>query len=245
MNDLINAILAIINAIFGKKTEAPQPTPVPAPSPPAAEKLIMADPKAFFTKLRVSRLLGSGLEQSEVNGINNILAACRSAAWPVSWVAYALATAFHETAGTMQPIREYGNNTYLMNNYDISGKNPARAKKMGNTAVGDGVRYCGRGLVQLTWKVNYAKAGQKVGVDLVNHPELAMDPQIAARIMVEGMRDGWFTGCDIADDLPSTNTPATKNQFVLSRDIINGKDKAQAIADEAVTFQEALIAGGW
>ncbi len=216
-----------------------------APVPPAAEERLMKDPGVFFAKLRASKLLGSSLEQPEVDGINLILRSCRMANWSVSWTAYALATAFHETAGTMQPVHEYGNNAYFTRNYDITGKNPDRARRMGNTVVGDGIRYCGRGLVQLTWKSNYAKAGAKVGVDLVSHPELAMKPDIAARIMVEGMRDGWFTGCDIADDLPANNVPATKAQFVLSRDIINGKDKAQAIADEAITFQEALIESGW
>jgi putative chitinase len=99
--------------------------------------------------------------------------------------------------------------------------------------------------VQLTWYANYLKAGRKLNIDLVNHPDLAMRPDIAARIMVEGMREGWFTGRDINDDLPATNTYATQEQFMLSRDVINGKDKAVKIAEEAMVFQHALGLGGW
>jgi putative chitinase len=239
---LIQTIIDFLSSLFGGKPSAPAPQPQP---PPPSEVKLMMNAPAFFKHLRDTKILGSSLEQSEVDGINLILKACRAANWPVSWVAYALATAFHETAGTMQPIREYGSNAYLCRNYDIQGKNPARAKKMGNTKPGDGVRYCGRGLVQLTWYANYLKAGRKLNIDLVNHPDLAMRPDIAARIMVEGMREGWFTGRDINDDLPATNTYATQEQFMLSRDVINGKDKAVKIAEEAMVFQHALGLGGW
>jgi len=58
------------------------------------------------------------------------------------------------------------------------------AKKLGNTEPGDGYKFHGRGFVQLTGRENYEKVGREMGLDLVNHPELAADPDIAANIAV-------------------------------------------------------------
>lgn len=202
--------------------------------------MTLANPKAFFDRAREGDLLGP-LSTSEVEGCNAILAALER--WPLSHVAYAMATAYHETSGTMQPIKEYGSPTYLRREYDIEGRDPARAKAHGNTRPGDGVRYCGRGYVQLTWQVNYAKASAKTGVDLLKDPEAAMRPDVAARIMESGMREGWFTGKKLADYL--SGPAAARPSFTLARKIINGMDKAEKIAEHAMDFQEALMAGGW
>lgn len=83
-------------------------------------------------------------------------------------LAYILATAFHETAGTMQPITEYGSDAYL------------KAKSYWP--------FVGRGYVQLTWEGNY----KKYGIDKT--PEKALDPVFAAFIIVDGMYNGVFTG---------------------------------------------------
>jgi predicted chitinase len=53
--------------------------------------------------------------------------------------------------------------------------------RMGNTEKGDGAKYKGRGLIQLTGKDNYAAASKDLGIDLVNHPELAESPDVAAK----------------------------------------------------------------
>jgi len=163
---------------------------------------------------------------------------------PLAWTAYALATAYHETASTMQPIKEYGGPTYLTRMYDIAGARSVLAQNMGNTCAGDGVKYCGRGYVQLTWKNNYKKAGDALGVDLVNHPDSALDPVVAAKVMRRGMQEGWFTGKKFSDYLPGAG-PAKLSQYALARFIINGSDKAAQIAGHAVAFQAALGAGGW
>ena len=55
--------------------------------------------------------------------------------------------------------------------------------RMGNTAPGDGFKYRGRGFIQITGKENYDKIGKSIGVDLVNNPDLANDPEIAAKII--------------------------------------------------------------
>lgn len=198
-------------------------------------------PRKFFDAVRTG-ILGPTLDNDEVAGCNAILEALNGL--PVAWAAYALATAYHETAGTMQPIKEYGGANYFTRMYDVSGNNPARAKRMGNTAIGDGPRYCGRGYVQLTWKNNYAKAGSKLGVDLVGNPDLAMQPDVAANILRHGMREGWFTGKSFQTYLPAQGL-ASKEQFVEARRIINGTDKAVKIAGYAIEFQNALKAGEW
>lgn len=199
------------------------------------------DRALFFDALRRGKLLGPTLSASEVEGCERILDAMEGL--PLSWCAYAFATAFHETAHTMMPIKEFGGNGYFRRMYDIEGTRPALARRYGNTTPGDGVRYAGRGYVQLTWRVNYDRAGKKLGVDLVGNPDLAMDPAIAARIMREGMVDGWFTGKGFKHYLPSlVGTPA---EFTAARRIINGTDKDKQIAGYAAEFQKALQAGGW
>jgi putative chitinase len=99
----------------------------------------------------------------------------------------------------------------------------------GNTCAGDGPRYCGRGYVQLTWKNNYARAGEKCGVDLVAYPDKAMDPAIAAKILREGMEHGWFTGKGVQRLSPRCGQ-GDERPVRRARFIINGSDKAQQIA---------------
>lgn len=203
--------------------------------------MTLKNPAAFFEAMRQG-LLGPTLSGEEVKGCNAILKAMEGA--PVAYTAYALATSYHETASTMLPIKEYGGATYFTRMYDVTGARPQLAMRYGNTCAGDGPKYCGRGYVQLTWKSNYQKAADKCGVDLVTYPDKAMEPDIAAKIMREGMTEGWFTGKKFASYLP-VKGPATRQQFTLARYIINGTDKASQIADHALKFQSALQAGGW
>lgn len=153
--------------------------------------------------------------------------------------AYLLATAWHETGKTMQPIAEWGPQSYF-DRYDPaladSEEQRGRARRMGNTRQGDGYRYRGRGYVQLTWKINYAKAGRILGVDLVADPDLALEPTIAYRILVTGMREGWFTGKRLADYLRPGRAP----DYIGARRIINGQDRAALIANYAKQFAGAL-----
>jgi putative chitinase len=201
----------------------------------------LTKPAAFFDAMRTG-LLGPTLSGSEVDGCNAILKAMDGS--PLSHAAYALATAYHETASTMQPIREYGGPTYFTRMYDVTGARPQMAVAHGNTCAGDGPKYCGRGYVQLTWKNNYAKAAKECGVDLVQYPDHAMRPDVAAKILRHGMDEGWFTGKRFLSYLPAKGE-ADRAQFTAARRIINGTDKAAQIADHALKFQAALKLGGW
>lgn len=180
----------------------------------------------FFASVRSDF---GALKQPQVDGFSIISAALKG--WPVSWTAYALATSWHETAATMQPVKEYGGDAYFKRMYDIEGDRPDKARSLGNVNPGDGVRYCGRGYVQLTGRDNYRKFG------IENTPDDAMKPEVAARIMREGMEQGAFTGRKLADYLPG--------DYVNARRIINGRDKAELIAGYARQFERALTAGGW
>lgn len=201
---------------------------------------MFSNPSAFFAAMREG-LLGPTLSPEEVDGCNAVLNAMEGA--PISWTAYALATAYHETASTMQPIREYGGSTYFTRMYDLTGARPKMALANGNICAGDGPKYCGRGYVQLTWKNNYSRAGKALGLNLVASPDLAMKPDVAAKIMRQGMEFGWFTGKGFSDYLPRGSGDLAS--FVMARKIINGTDKSAQIADHAMKFQAALEAGGW
>ncbi|WP_237709853.1 glycoside hydrolase family 19 protein [Stutzerimonas stutzeri] len=64
-----------------------------------------------------------------------------------------------------------------------------RAIENGNTQEGDGQKYRGRGLVHLTWKNNYRKAQVHFGVNFVNQPDKAADPEHSVPIMIWGMKE--------------------------------------------------------
>jgi len=95
--------------------------------------------------------------------------------------------------------------------------------------------YYGRGLPQLTGIDNYRKASKIVGVDLVNHPEKAADPELSAKILVIGMRDGVFTGRKLNDFIGNG-----KADFVGARQIVNDSDKQVAMAQDAQRYLAAI-----
>lgn len=188
--------------------------------PAGARKL--ANPEAFFVAVR--KLTGS-LDQEQVEIINRLLAT--AAHHPASWLAYELATAWHESR--LKPIEEWGKG---------KGREYGKVNATGKAPYG-------RGLVQLTWHANYVKADDelKLGGKLANDYDLALDPDIAVKIMARGMEEGWFTGKSLSTYLP--NPRGTHAEFRAARRIINGTDKDDLIAGYAVSFQDALIGGGW
>lgn len=194
----------------------------------------------FFESVRQSIFTGR-ITQKQASGLDTLLDAWE-AAYPdedTRLLAYCLATAYHETAATMQPIAEYGSEARANRLYGPEGKNPSRAKRMGNSNRGDGARYKGRGYVQLTWKKNYRKAGKAIGRDLEGQPDLALIPEHAARILYEGCLGGWFTGKNLSDYIT-----ATKTNYKGARYVVNGQDKATMISRYAEKFEDAILKAG-
>ena len=199
-------------------------------------KRTMRDAAAFFAGVRK---VVAPLSPEQVDIINRLLIAAGH--WPTAWLAYGLATAWHEAR--LRPIKEVGGDAYYFRMYDIGGARPAVARRLGNLAPGDGVKFAGRGLPQLTGRTNYEKASAALGVDFVAAPDKVLDPQHAVDVMVWGMETGAFTGISLADRLP--NEIGTFAQFVGARPIINSTDRAADIAKYAVAFQDDIKAGGW
>jgi putative chitinase len=89
--------------------------------------------------------------------------------------------------------------------------------------------------VQLTWERNYKTMTDLLGVDFVNHPDLALELDNATNIMFMGMIKGLFTGKSLANYFNQTT-----DDWVNARKIINGLDKAQAIAMYGHNFYSAI-----
>lgn len=62
-------------------------------------------------------------------------------------------------------------------------------KNLGNTQAGDGPKFIGRGVLQLTGRANYADYGKKLGIDLVGNPELAATPEVSVKIACQYFKD--------------------------------------------------------
>jgi predicted chitinase len=95
-------------------------------------------------------------------------------------LAQLLAQCAHETAN-FSKMEEQGSNNYLMKKYDPRYA-PRTARIIGNIKPGDGIKYKGRGLVQLTGRDLYKRAGRALNLPLLDHPELAADPKHAINI---------------------------------------------------------------
>jgi len=194
--------------------------------------------KFFFDFVRLN-LFGGALTGKQVEGMGAILDYFEKkyAAKDDRWLAYLLATAYHETDKKMQPIREYGGTAYFDKRYGPPpvGKNPGLARMLGNTQQGDGSRYCGRGFVQLTGRRNYTDWKGRLTVDLVGNPDLCLGLDASTRVLVEGSVLGTFTGKKLGDYFNGA-----KADWVNARRIINGLDKAQLIADHAKKFYAAI-----
>jgi hypothetical protein len=185
------------------------------------------DLPAFFAEVRP--LFGGSLTQEQVDGTEAILTGFEQHGdGNIRHLAYLLATAKHETAHTMQPIYERGRKQYF-NKYAPT---TDKGKALGNTQPGDGYRFRGRGYVQLTGRDNYRRAGEKMNAGLLGNPDLALEPHVAACILIRGCLEGWFTGKKLGDYLA----------FHDMRRVVNGLDKADDIALLAEGFLRALTA---
>jgi putative chitinase len=146
-------------------------------------------------------------------------------------MAYVLATAYHETAHTMKPVVE----AFWLSE--------AWRKK--------NLRYYpwhGRGFVQLTWEKNYIRAAKELNIPaLATDPSLALNPGIAAEILIKGMQKGWFTGKDMDDFIDTVDEIDSEElkEYKAARKVVNGIDKALEIGKLALQYEKGLKAAGY
>lgn len=128
----------------------------------------------------------------------------------------------HESADFSR-MKEIGGTKYFHHRYDPKTA-PKTAKILGNTHAGDGIRYHGRGFIQITGRDNYRMAGEAIGMDLVNHPELAARPDVAAKIAV------WYWKTRVKPNVHNFNDTPAVTKFI--NPALRGlRDRAQYFKD--------------
>jgi predicted chitinase len=160
--------------------------------------------------------------------------------WFVPHVAYYLATARHETLKNnifFAPITESGNLSYF-NQYDpvLASEQWQRDRAIANenTLQGDGYKYRGRGYAQITWRKNYRKCGNHLGINLVDFPDRALEPEIATACTIFGASTGLYTGRKVSDYLNAGN-----KDYYNARRVINGIRPVSDTTSVAVASRKA------
>ena len=195
--------------------------------------------KTFFDAVRLS-LFDGVLKKHQVTGLTAILDRGGVAAGiDDRWLAYMLATAYHETGQTMQPVRETFAKSdvraiALLDSAFDNGRLPSVSVPYWRRDA-EGKSWLGRGLVQLTHRVNYEKMALATGIDLVSRPERAMEMDVAVDILFIGMRTGAFTGRRLGQYFS-----ASKEDWTGARRIINGRDRAELVAGYGRRYLAAI-----
>lgn len=173
-----------------------------------------------------------------------IVAECQRYQLPIEQVAYVLATAWGESK--LRPVEENLSYTAkrigevwprLKPRAAELARNPEKLANAayagrignGNEASGDGWRFRGRGMVQLTGRANYRKFGIEAA------PDQALSQ--SEKILVRGMVEGMFTGRQLSDYVPG--------DFVGARRIVNGTFEAERYAGYAREFLARLRREGY
>jgi predicted chitinase len=201
---------------------------------------------AFYASVRerASGIFGTSLSQAQVTGVEAILDEAERRGTPPQHLAYILATAYHESAHTMQAVRET-----LATTDDGAIRALESAWKRGKLPWvktpywrkdANGKSWFGRGLVQITHHPNYSKLGLLIGVDLVKDPSKALELSTAVKILFVGMELGSFTGKSLSDYISDGRA-----DYEGARRIVNGTDKAALIAGYAKAFEKALCDAGY
>lgn len=200
----------------------------------------MIDRKIFFAAWRESF---GPLKQSAVDTLNLLMDHWEGLGLTdYRQLAYIMGTAHGEVGSALAPVREGFTTGDAAARRHVAGLLAAGKIKV-NYALRDpetGRSYYGRGLVQLTHKSNYQAMGQLLGLDLVNNPDLALEPGVAVRILVTGMLRGVFTGGKHRLDGYFVHDLVEAN-WIGARRIVNGTDKAQKFAELAQAYYGMLL----
>lgn len=197
------------------------------------------DRTVFFAAMRrrASGVFGTSLSQQQVDGITGILDAFATHGdGRDKTLAYALATAYHETGKRMVPVREG------FAKDDTTARRIVAKRGYGKPAGKYGHVYYGRGQVQLTWLDNYTNSSADAGYDLVAYPDKMLDPVISARVLIRGLLDGRWNGQrkGIAFYLPTNGPDDLKN----ARRTVNITDKWELIGGYYAAFLAAIKEAG-
>lgn len=192
--------------------------------------------KTLFAYIRKAPF-GGRLTQEQVDGVQTIIKYFeRSGGRDLRHLAYILATAFHETGGRMIPVREGFAKT------DARARKIVSRYKYSKPDPETGHVYYGRGHVQLTWAENYKRMGKILGLPLYKNPDLALETDVSARILIEGMTRGLSATGDFTGKSVDQYFNDIVDDPVGARRIVNGTDKAALIAGYHKNFLDALEA---
>jgi len=181
------------------------------------------DQTIYFNSVRES-LFSGHMTQSQVDGQKAILEgwSAKKGGDDPRWLAYFLATAYHETSQAMQPVEEY----------------KGSSQPYGQPDPVTGQCYYGRGFVQLTHKENYQRADDELGCTSVQHPEEQLDAHISGATGYRGMTEGWFRS---PNKFEMYFNETTEDPYG-AREIINGDKKTVPSWSGGVSIGN-LIAG--
>lgn len=191
------------------------------------------DRAAFFDGVRP--LFGGKLSTAQVAGMEGIIDAFDATGdGSDKTLAYAMATAFHETGKRMVPVREGFAKT------DAQARRIVAGRRYGQ--VVNGHVFYGRGLVQMTWADNYKASSADAGVNLYNNPDAMLDPVISARVLIRGLMDGRWNAAKkgIAAYLPDNGT----DDLMGARRTVNITDRWEMIGGYYQAFLAAVRAAG-
>lgn len=205
----------------------------------------------FFDAIRKT-LFGGKLSAAQVDGINGILQAMDEVGdGDQDTLAYALATAYHETGRRMVPVREGFATTDAGARRAVASLAAKRGPKSAPARYGKstgphGHAYYGRGHVQLTWMENYRKSSADAGTDLVANPDAMLDPKISARVLIRGIMDGRWNGQGKGiSHYEGADDKLSDAEAEEARRLVNVKDKARQIAGYHRKFYDALAFAKW
>ena len=155
------------------------------------------------------------------------------------WLAYILATTYHETGRKIKAVRECFGKTDAASIACVT-RLYRRGRIKRNYARIDpktGKSYFGRGHVQLTWDYNYKRMGKELGMknQIYINPDLALDKDTSVAILAQGMIKGLFTGKRLSKYFNASST-----NWGGARRIVNGMDKYKLIGGYGRKFHATL-----
>ena len=182
-----------------------KPVQKPAIVQPAKQQTAPAKQQASTKSAPAQYNLLSNNPENEIT----LQKAARQAGMKGAELAQFMAQMKHESwdFDRMKEKAQPGVKDYYAKKYDMK-YSPRTAKILGNKHAGDGARYHGRGFVQLTGRDNYRMASDAIGIDLLNHPDLASRPDVAAKVAL------WYWNTRVKPNVRNFADTATVTKYI-------------------------------